>query len=110
MMYLKDRGQNAILKAIGFSNRSIYLQYITKTIFSLGAGILPGNILVWSVGDRIAQGTLALIAVHGVNFIRNPIFTYIFVPFATLLATVFATSLGVKGMNKMNIYRYIFVP
>ena len=66
--------------------------------------------MVWSVGDRIAQGTLALIAVHGVNFIRNPIFTYIFVPFATLLATVFATSIGVKGMNKMNIYRYIFVP
>ncbi len=63
--------------------------------------------MVWSVGDRITQGTLSLIGVHGVNFIRNPIFTYSFVPFATLLAAVFATSIGVKGMNKMNISRFL---
>ena len=107
MMYLKDRGQNAILKAIGFSNRSLYLQYITKTIFSLWAGILLGNILVWTVGDRIAEGTLSLIGVHGVNFIRNPMFNYVFVPVATLLAAVFATSIGVKGMGKMNISRFL---
>ena len=68
---------------------------------------LPRNILVWSVGDRIAQGTLSLIGVHGVNFIRNPIFTYIFVTFTTLLAAVFTTSIGVKGMNEMNISRFL---
>lgn len=107
MMYLKDRGQNAILKAIGFSNRSLFLQYMTKSIFSLGVGILAGNILVWGIGDRLTKVILSLIGVHGVQFIRDPIFTYLLVPFAMLLSAIFATTVGVKGLGRMNIARFL---
>ena len=107
MMYLKDRGQNAILKSIGFSNRSLYLQYMAKTVFSLSAGILAGNLLVLSVGDRLTGKILSLIGVSGVHFVRNPIFTYFLVPFAMLLSAVFATIIGVKGLSRMNIAEFL---
>ena len=107
MIYLKDRGQNAVLKAIGFNNCSLYLQYMIKTIFSLIACILFGNILVLSIGDRLAAEILSVTCVHGIHFIRNPIFTYLFIPFSMLLAAMFATAIGVKGMRKMNIALFL---
>lgn len=107
MIYLKDRGQNSILRAIGFNNRSIYLQYITKMIFTLVIGILVGNILVWSVGDRLIEVILSLIGVHGVHFVRNIIFTYLFVPILMLLSAIFATIIGIQGLNRLNISQYL---
>ena len=107
MIYLKDRGQNAILRAIGFNNRSIYLQYITKMIFTLVIGILVGNILVWSVGDRLIEAILSLIGVHGVHFVRNPIFTYLFIPISMLLSAIFATIIGIQGLNRLNISQFL---
>ena len=73
-----------------------------KIIFSLIAGILFGNILVLSIGDRLSAGILFVTGVHGIHFIRNPIFTYLFIPFSMLSAATFATAIGVKGMRKMN--------
>jgi len=78
-----------------------------KIIFSLIAGILFGNILVLSIGDRLAAGILSVTGVHGIHFIRNPIFTYLFIPFSMLSAATFATAIGVKGMRKMNIALFL---
>lgn len=107
MMYLKDRGQNAILKAIGFNNRSLYLQYMIKILFSLGLGILLGNFLVWSIGDQLMEGILSLIGVYGVDFVRNPIFISLLVPLAMVLSAIFATMIGVKGLREMNIAQFL---
>lgn len=107
MMYLKDRGQNAVLKAVGFSNRGLYLQYLIKTICSLAAGILAGNLLVWSAGDRFTQAILSLIGIHGVRFVRDPVFTFLVVPVAMLLPAVLATMIGIRGLNRMSIARFL---
>lgn len=52
MMYLKDRGQNAILKALGFNRRDLYLYYRIKILFSLLVGLLIGyDMDCWGQAD-----------------------------------------------------------
>lgn len=103
MLYLKDQGQNALLKAIGFTNRDIYRQYVIKAAIILALGLLIGNLLAVTLGDWLGAALLSMIGISGIDFIRNPLFTYLLVPLAMLLSTFLATYLGIRGLKTTNI-------
>ncbi|MDO4793201.1 MAG: ABC transporter permease [Filifactor alocis] len=103
MLYLKDLGQNALLKSIGFSDRELRRQYLIKTGTVLVLGMILGNLLSWSVGDRLGSAVLSMIGVHGVEFIRNPLFSYLFVPFVLLFSSLIAVRFGIGGLNRIDI-------
>lgn len=78
-----------------------------KDVFDLGFSFCTFGIYSYNPDVNIFDNLRQELGVHRVNFVRNPTFNYIFVPVATLLAAVFATSIGVKGMGKMNISRFL---
>lgn len=107
MMYLKDRGQNAILKALGFNHRDLYLYYRIKILFSLLVGLLIGYFLIWTVGDKLMQMVLSFIGVYGVHFVRQGFLMYLLLPFLIFISAFLATNIGVKGLKEMNIADFL---
>lgn len=103
LIYLKDQGDNALLKALGFSNKYIYMLYFIKSGLLLVLGIIIGYFLALTLGDYLASGILSLIGVSGVKFIHNSLFLYIPVPITMLFSTLTATYLGVRKLGKINI-------
>lgn len=101
MLYLKDQGQNALLKAVGFTGREIRRQYHIKIALISLTGLLLGNALILSLGDFLGAGLLSLIGVRGVRFLRDPLFSYLFVPFILLLSSFSATAFGIRGLRKI---------
>ncbi len=107
MLYLKDLGQNALLKAIGFTNREIRNQYFLKSAIILAVGLLIGNLLSVTLGDSMGSGILSLIGIAGVRFVRNPLFIYFIVPLAMLFSTMLATHLGISGLQHIDIAQWL---
>lgn len=107
MMYLKDRGQNAILKALGFNRRDLYLYYRIKILFSLLVGLLIGYFLIWTVGDKLMQMVLSFIGVYGVHFVRQGFLMYLLLPFLIFISAFLAINIGVKGLKEMNIADFL---
>lgn len=107
MLYFKDRAQNALLKAIGLTEAQIKRQYFIRFGLILLLGLLAGNLLVISLGDALAGRILSLMGVFGIRFLRNPIFSYLFVPLAMLVSTLLAVSLSVGGSAEENIARLL---
>ena len=103
MLYLKDLSQNALLKSIGYDSRYIVNQYLIKIGTVIIFGIFIGNLIILSIGDLLASKILSLIGIHGVEFVRNPIFSYIFVPFVLISFTVIAVNFGIKGLKYIDI-------
>lgn len=66
-------------------------------------GLLLGNLLAITVGDGLAGGILSMIGVSGIEFVRDPLFTYLLVPIAMLFTTFVATYLGLNGLKTMDV-------
>lgn len=103
MIYLKDQGEIALLKALGFTNAFIQGQYLMRAGLVLLVGLLLGNLLAITVGDGLAGGILSMIGVSGIDFVRDPLFTYLLVPIAMLFTTFIATYLGLNELKTMDV-------
>lgn len=107
MLYLKDFGQNALLKSIGFSNRFLYLQYLFKASFILVLGCILGYLLSFTIGEWLGTSILDLIGVSGVHFVKDYRVLIGIVPPVLWLTTISATMLGVWGVKDLDISQWM---
>lgn len=107
MLYVKDASQNALLKALGFTNAEIRKSYLIKSALILLLGLSIGNLLTVILGDKIGAAALSLIGIFGVKFVRSGLFSYLLVPLSMLVTTLSATYFGVAGLSKMNIAHWL---
>ena len=103
MLFVKDLGQTALLKALGFSNREIQGQYMISSAMILLISLLLGNILVLTFGNHLGAAILSFIGIAGVSFIQNPLFNLILAPFILVLTTLLATKLAISDLGHLNI-------
>lgn len=103
MLYLKDLEQIALLKSIGFTDRNIRKQYLIRTSVLLIIGLCTGTTLSRSVTDRLGAAFLSMIGIHGVQFIRDPAFSYLAIPVILFICAISATYLGLAGLNNIDI-------
>lgn len=103
LLFLRDQSRNALLRAVGFTNRDLRRQYIAKSVLVLCLGLLLGNLITFTIGDRLGSGILSLIGVHGIQFVRAPFLSLVAIPLALLGSAVLATRFGVSGLKKMNL-------
>lgn len=103
MIYLKEQSEIALLKALGFSGAQIERKYIQKIAFTALLALVCTALISMSLGDQMGRFFLSLINIHGVEFVRNPYFTYIGVPLSTLSSAIIATKIGVGEIKKMNV-------
>ncbi|MGT2812792.1 FtsX-like permease family protein [Streptococcus minor] len=107
MLFIKDLSQTALLKAIGFSNKQIQLQYVITSSLILILSLVIGNFFALTVGDSIASLLLSTIGIAGVTFIHNPLLTLLLIPLSILTASLLATRVAISDLHHFNISQLI---
>ncbi|PGL75316.1 ABC transporter permease [Bacillus sp. AFS054943] len=92
MLLAKDSSQILIMKSIGFSNKDIRIQYITRSIVIVLIGILTGTCIAATFGEMLVSWLGSFMGAGHIKFVVNPIVSYVICP-AILFISVIATTL-----------------
>lgn len=103
MLVAKDRYDTAVMKAFGFTDSDIRLQYISRAIFVLVIGIVLGTILANTLGEVLAGIMISSFGASSFEFIINPVSAYILSPLIMLCSLLAAALLGAKDAGKIKI-------
>ena len=106
MVIARDRSQIAIQRSLGVSDRSLRIQYLTRFLVVLVAGIVLGTVLVATGGQWLVAGAMGQLGAPGLQFDVNPLLAYGAVPLAltatVVVAALFATtSFDRFGLNHL---------
>lgn len=103
MMVSKDRHDIAIMKAIGYYNRDIRLQFTIRTLAITIFSICIGTILSITIGEQLAGAMISSFGAEAFSFDINRIFTYLVFPLITLMVVYIATISATKSIEQINI-------
>jgi putative ABC transport system permease protein len=96
MLVTKDRYSIVVMKAFGFRNSDIVLQYVSRSSFVLFVGIVLGTLLANTLGEVLAGAVISSFGASTFKFEINPVSAYLLSPLmmacSVLIATIIATS------------------
>ncbi|MFU2031127.1 ABC transporter permease [Bacillus wiedmannii] len=102
MLLAKDSSQILIMKSIGFSNKDIRIQYITRSIVIVLIGIVTGTLLAATFGEMLVSWLGSFMGAAHIKFVVNPIVSYVICPailFIAVTATTLFSSFTMKQTN-----------
>ncbi|MFZ6028927.1 MAG: FtsX-like permease family protein [Chloroflexota bacterium] len=103
MLVVKDRYTIAVMKAFGFTNADVTVQYIARAVFVLVCGILLGTLLAGTLGEALAGLVIASFGASSFKFAVNPLFAYLFSPLMMACVVLAATILGTLDAGQIKI-------
>ena len=98
----KERGEIAMLKSIGFKNRSIILWQTLRIAIVMIAAVLLSVALADPIGKLATGGVFRMMGAKNIIFDTDVLKTYIIYPAIVLAATVFSVFLTALGIRKVN--------
>ena len=103
MLVAKDRYSIAVMKALGFTNSDIKVQYVSRSVFVLIVGIVLGTLLANTLGEVLAGAVISSFGASTFNFAVNPLSAYLFSPLMMICAVLIATMIGTSGAGQIKI-------
>lgn len=107
MLIAKDTSQIAIMRSIGFTLRKIKIQYIVRTLLVLGIGILVGTIFSNTMGQGLVSILMSSMGASKVEFVVNPIVSYLLCPFILILVVTITTLMCTTSIKRFNITKML---
>lgn len=107
LLIAKDRFSTAILKSIGFENKSIQQQYFARSGVILILGVITGTLLANTLGEYVGVALISSFGLSSIQFEINPLFAYILAPLIVAVSIYIATLIGTKDIIKITIPEYI---
>ncbi|MGF9852545.1 FtsX-like permease family protein [Bacillus paramobilis] len=104
MLLAKDSSQILIMKSIGFSNKDIRIQYITRSIVIVLIGIVIGTLLAATFGEMLVSWLGSFMGTAHIKFAVNPIVSYVICPailFISVTATILFSSFNMKQTDDL---------
>lgn len=102
LLLAKDKQEIATLKAIGFTNREINNQYLSRSVTMLVIGLGAGTVLAMTLGK--AMSGLVSSALGGVSVqLTGSFLIYLGCPLLMLLITIFATKAVTAQAGRIEI-------
>lgn len=98
----KECGEIAMLKAIGFKNRSIILWQTLRIAIVLIAAVLLSVALADPIGKLTTSGIFRMVGAKNIIFDTDVLKTYIIYPAIVLAATVFSVFITTLSIRKVN--------
>ena len=98
----KERGEIAMLKSIGFKNRSIILWQTLRIGIVMIAAVLLSVALADPIGKLATGGIFQMMGAKNIIFDIDILKTFIICPAIVLAATVFSVFLTALGIRKVN--------
>jgi len=103
LLVAKDRYSIAVMKALGFTNSDIKVQYVSRTVFVLIVGVVLGTLLANTIGERLAGLVISSFGASMFNFAVDPLKAYLFSPLMMIGSVLVATMLGITGAGRMKL-------
>lgn len=103
MLVAKDRYAIAVMKAFGFTNTDIKVQYVARSVFVLSLGILLGTLLANTLGETLVGTVIATFGAASFKFIVNPAFAYLLSPLLMAGVVLAATFFGTLDAGQIKI-------
>lgn len=103
MLVAKDRYSIAVMKACGFTNSDIRLQYISRAVSVLILGILSGTVLANTIGEILVGMVISSFGASSFNFTVNPLLAYLFCPLIMVCSVLIGGIFGTKGAGQIKI-------
>ena len=97
-----ERGEIAMLKAIGFKNRSIILWQTLRIAIVMLAAVLLSVALADPIGKLSTGGIFQMMGAKNIIFDIDILKTFVIYPAIVLAATVFSVFLTALGIRKVN--------
>lgn len=107
LLVAKDRYSIAVMKAFGFTNSDITVQYASRSVFVLAAGIVLGTFLANTLGEMLAGMAISSFGAAAFHFAVNPLAAYLMIPLAMAGSVLIATLIGTWGAGRINISAHI---
>ena len=98
----KERGEIAMLKAIGFKNRSIILWQILRIAIVMIAAVLFSVALADPIGKLTTGGIFQMMGAKNIIFDMDILKTFVIYPAIVLATTVFSVFLTALSVRKVN--------
>jgi putative ABC transport system permease protein len=98
----KERGEIAMLKAIGFKNRSIILWQTIRIAIVMIAAVLLSIALADPIGKLTTGGVFKMMGAKNIIFDMDILKTFVIYPAIVLATTVFSVFLTALSVRKVN--------
>ncbi|WP_086350604.1 ABC transporter permease [Candidatus Enterococcus clewellii] len=102
LLIVKDRKEIAALKAIGYTNKDISSQYLSRSLIVLVIGLIGGTVLASTLGPVLAKIMMAMMGMTAFD-LSGSLLIYLGCPVLMLLVTIVTTKLVNKQAGKINI-------
>ncbi|WP_098747688.1 ABC transporter permease [Paenibacillus sp. EZ-K15] len=103
MLVAKDRYSIAVMKALGFTNSDIKVQYVSRSVFVLIVGIVLGTLLANTLGEMLAGAVISSFGASAFHFAVNPLSAYLYSPLMMIASVLIATMIGTSGAGQIKI-------
>lgn len=103
IMFSKERGDIALLKSIGFKNRTIRKWQVIRILLILVTSIFIGTILSKILAPVIIGPIFAMMGGTQVRLVEKPIETYVLYPAILLIVTGISGIFGTLEIGKVDV-------
>lgn len=103
MLVAKDRYSIAVMKALGFTNSDITLQFASRAVFVSMIGIVLGTLLANTLGELLAGAAISSFGASSFSFSINPLSAYVLCPLMMVCSVLITTIIGTSGAGKIKI-------
>lgn len=102
LLIVRDKKEIAILKAIGYTNKDISVQYLSRSVIVLVLGLLAGTLLASTLGPVLAGLMMSMMGMTAFE-LSGSLLIYLGCPILMLLTTIFTTKIVNKRAGAINI-------
>ncbi|KOP80330.1 ABC transporter permease [Lysinibacillus sp. FJAT-14745] len=103
MLVTKDRYSIAVMKALGFTNSDITIQFASRAVFVSIIGIVLGTLLANTLGEVLAGAVITSFGASSFSFSVNPLSAYVLCPLMMVCSVLITTIIGTSGAGKIKI-------
>ncbi|WP_203364311.1 FtsX-like permease family protein [Bacillus sp. REN10] len=103
MLVAKDKYSIAVMKSLGFTNSDITIQYVSRSVFVLIAGIVLGTLLANTLGEILASAVISSFGASSFEFVVSPLSAYLLCPMMMICSVLIATIIGTSRAGEIKI-------
>lgn len=103
MLVAKDKYPIAVLKAFGFTNADIKIQFLTRSICISMMGIIMGTLLANTLGEKLVGLVMSSFGAGSFHFEINALSAYLLCPFMIAATVMIATLFGIAGIEQIKL-------
>lgn len=103
MLIAKDGYSIAVMKALGFTNRDITVQYAVRALFVLIIGVIAGTVLANTLGEALGGMVISSFGASSFQFMINPLSAYLLCPLMMICTVLVGVLFGTSGAGQIKL-------